>query len=64
MFRKIRGISEAELVSNPSLLTGMPNPETEEDKVLEEEGLGNDEEPAAAVFYSAMAKYRNDTNFK
>jgi len=30
MIRKLKGKTEAELVSNPSIMEGMPNPDTEE----------------------------------
>lgn len=42
----------------------LSNPDEEEQKILEDEGLGTNEEPAAAVFAAAISQYRNDTGFK
>lgn len=41
MYRKLKGIPKERLAEDTELMKSLPNPEEEEEKVLEEEGLGN-----------------------
>lgn len=51
-------------MADPDLLKSLGNPEAQEEKILEEEGLGENDQPAAAVFQSACSRFRNDAAFK
>lgn len=64
MYRRLRGKTQQELQTNPELMKNLPNQELEEEKILEEEGVGSNDDPPAAVYAAAVQKYRNDTGFK
>lgn len=63
MYRKLKGIPKERLAEDTELMKSLPNPEEEEDKVLEEEGLGNQDEPPSVIFASAVMKYQADPDF-
>lgn len=51
-------------MANPELMNGIPKPEEEEEKILEEQGIGSASQPATAVFAAAVTQFRNDQGFK
>lgn len=51
-------------MSNPQLMSNLPNQELEEEKILEEEGVSTNDDPHAAVFAAAILQHKNDVAFK
>lgn len=64
VIRRLRGKTQAEIQNNSEIIKNLPSPDKEEEKILEEEGLGGNDEPATAVFIAANALYSKDPSFR